>query len=82
MVIIRLKRIGNRHRPFYRVVVSDSRNRSVGKYLNIVGTFDPKKNPPEISLDMDSIKDWQSRGARVSDSVANLMRRYEHERAR
>ena len=81
MVIIRLKRMGNKHRPSYRIVVSDSRNRSVGMYLNVVGTYNPRKDPPEIHLDMEKIEEWQSKGAAVSDTVASLIRRYKDETA-
>jgi len=63
------------------VVVTDSRNRKVGAYLNVVGTYDPGKNPPEVTLDMEKIAEWKSKGAMVSDTVASLIRRFGHEAA-
>lgn len=81
MVVVRLKRMGNRNRAFYRVVVTDSRNGKAGKCLNIVGTYNPLNDPPDIELDMEKIREWQTKGAKVSDTVKSLIRRCEHETA-
>ncbi len=73
MLSIRLKRIGQKHRPFYRLVVSDSRNRPGGTNVEEVGTYDPLPNPSKFDLNMARIDYWLSRGARPSVQVAKII---------
>ncbi len=73
MLAIRLKRIGQKHRPFYRLVVSDSRNRPGGKNVDEVGTYNPLPDPSKISLDMERVDYWLSRGARPSAQVGKII---------
>ncbi len=73
MVRIRLTRMGAKNRPFYRVVVADSRARRDGPFKEIVGWYDPLQNPPAVKLDAERIKYWISKGAQPSDSVKRLM---------
>ncbi len=75
MVKIRLMRLGAKKKPFYRVVVADSRARRNGPFIEIVGTYDPKKEPPEIKLDMDRVKYWLQNGAQPTDTVKKLIER-------
>ncbi len=73
-VKIRLARHGSKKRPYYRVVVTDSRNRREGRPIEEVGRYNPLTNPKTISLDLEKIADWQSKGAQLSDAVAALVR--------
>lgn len=74
MLKIRLRRMGSRHRPFYRVVVSDSRRAPTASALEEVGYYNPRQESSAIAIDADRIAYWQSRGAQVSDAVAKLLK--------
>jgi len=67
--------MGAHKRPFYRVVVTDSRNRRDGTFIEIIGTYDPIKQPSEIKIDPDKVKLWLQRGAQPTDSVKRLFQR-------
>lgn len=75
MVRIRLMRLGAKKKPFYRVVVADSKARRNGPFIEIVGTYNPKKEPAEINLDIEKIKDWIGKGAQPSETVKKLIER-------
>ncbi len=75
MVKIRLTRLGAHKRPFYRIVVADSRARRDGPFIEILGTYDPLKEPSEIKLNLDKAKLWLQRGAQPTDIVKKLMQR-------
>ena len=75
MVKIRLRRMGSRHRPFYRIVVSDSRKVPTSAVIEEVGHYDPCKDPVVIRLKSDRIDHWVARGAQLTDSVRGLVRR-------
>lgn len=75
MVKIRLTRLGAHKRPFYRVVVADSRARRNGPFIEILGTYDPLKDPSEVKLDSGKIKFWLQRGAQPTDIVKKLIQR-------
>ena len=79
MVKIRLRRMGLRSRPTYRVVAIDSRRARDGKYLESVGNYDPRSKL--LNLDMDRVNHWLSRGAEPSDTVGRLIRRYAKQHA-
>ena len=72
-VKMRLTRLGDKKNPFYRVVVADSRSPRDGKFIDIVGTYNPKLNPAEIKIDADKAKDWISKGAQPTDTVRALL---------
>ncbi|MCX7626970.1 MAG: 30S ribosomal protein S16 [Methylophilaceae bacterium] len=76
MVIIRLARGGAKRRPFYNVVVADSRNRRDGRFIERVGFYNPlaKEGVEGLRLNKERIAFWQSRGARLSDCVARLVK--------
>ena len=74
-VRIRLTRVGATKQPTYRFVVADSRNARNGRSLETLGHYNPRTDPIEINLDEDKAKDWLSRGAQPSDTVARLFRR-------
>jgi small subunit ribosomal protein S16 len=71
---IRLARIGSKKNPVYRVVVADSRSPRDGKFIEIVGRYNPQTDPSTIELDEEKIRDWMSKGAQPSDSVRKLLK--------
>ena len=77
MVVIRLARGGAKKRPFFNVVVADSRNRRDGRFIERVGFYNPiaAKGEEGLRLSVDRINFWQERGARMSDTVAGLVKR-------
>lgn len=77
MLMIRLRRGGAKHRPMYRVVVSDSRKTPDADYLDQVGIYNPHVDPPEIRIDLDKVAKWRSQGAGLSETVRSLIRKAE-----
>lgn len=73
-VSIRLTRGGAAKKPFYRVVVTDSRNKRDGRFIEIVGYFDPKFRPESITLNMDRIKEWVANGGQLTPAVKKLIK--------
>lgn len=69
MVKIRLTRMGDKKSPFYRIIVADSRAPRDGKFIDIVGTYNPLTDPAEIKIDADKAKHWLGVGAKPSDTV-------------
>jgi len=75
MVIIRLKRLGSNQKPFYRVIVTDSRNRSAGAYLDLLGTYDPKPKDQVVKIDQEKLDAWVKKGAQMTPKVKSLVKR-------
>ncbi len=75
MVKIRLKRMGAKKAPFYRIVVADSRTPRDGKTIAEIGIYDPTKNPSELRVDTDEAKKWLSNGAQPTDTVRALLKK-------
>ncbi len=75
MVKIRLKRMGAHKKPFYRVVVADSRTPRNGKFIEEIGTYDPLKNPAEIKIDNEAAQKWLANGAQPTDTVKALLKK-------
>ena len=73
MVKIRLRRMGRRNRPFYRVVVSDSRSPRDGKFIEIIGHYNPLTDPATISIDEEKALKWLRSGAQPTDTVRSLL---------
>ena len=73
-VRMRLARVGSKKNPIYRVVVADSRSPRDGKFIEIVGRYNPQTDPSVIDLDEAKIKDWLSKGAQPSESVQRLLK--------
>ncbi|MDF7626948.1 30S ribosomal protein S16 [Lactobacillaceae bacterium L1_55_11] len=73
-VKIRLKRMGAKKRPFYRVIVADSRSPRDGRFIETVGTYNPITVPAEVKLDEEKILSWLANGAQPSDTARNLLR--------
>lgn len=72
-VKIRLKRMGSKKRPFYRVVVADSRSPRDGRFIETVGTYNPLTEPEQVTLKEEAIMNWLSNGAQPSDTVRNIL---------
>jgi small subunit ribosomal protein S16 len=75
MVKIRLRRMGSRNHPFYRVVVSDSRATPTAAAIEEIGYYDPRKDPALVEIDKERLQHWVGRGAQVSETVRNLAAR-------
>ncbi|MBI4343379.1 MAG: 30S ribosomal protein S16 [Candidatus Omnitrophica bacterium] len=76
MVVIRLQRRGTKKTPHHRIVVADRRHAQRGRVLEILGHYDPSREPPLFSLNEPRLVFWTSSGAQVSDAVAHLVKRY------
>jgi small subunit ribosomal protein S16 len=74
VLTIRLARIGKKKRPFYRVVVTEKTRPRNGRFVEIVGTYDPLKKPAAVQLDNERVQYWLSKGAQPSDTVRSLIR--------
>lgn len=79
MVVIRLARFGTKHEPKYRVTVADQRFAATGRFIEIVGHFNPAPRGKEqgLNLDMDKINSWVKKGAQPSETVRSLMKKYQ-----
>jgi small subunit ribosomal protein S16 len=74
-VSIRLRREGAKNRPYYRVVVADSRSPRDGKFIEIIGTYDPRRTGQNSSFDVERAEYWISKGAQPSDTVRSLIKK-------
>jgi len=72
-VRMRLTRMGTRKKPYYRIVVADSVSPRDGKFIEIVGSYDPKKDPAEITVKEDRVREWLSRGVEPTLTVSQLL---------
>ena len=75
MVKIRLRRMGAKKAPFYRVVVADSRFPRDGRFIEEIGYYDPTKNPSIVKIDEEKAKQWLSNGAQPTDTVRELLKK-------
>ena len=73
-VRMRLTRVGSKKNPIYRVVVADSRSPRDGKFIDIVGRYNPQTDPSTIDFDDDKVRDWLSKGAQPSGTVSRLLK--------
>jgi small subunit ribosomal protein S16 len=73
-VKIRLRRMGQKKAPFYRIIVADSRSPRDGKCIDEIGTYDPTKNPTEYHVDEESAKKWLANGAQPTETVARIFK--------
>lgn len=74
-VAIRLRREGNRNSPYYKVVVTDKRSPRDGKFIEIVGNYDPKKAGANYSVKLERIDHWVKNGAQMSDTVRSIVKK-------
>jgi small subunit ribosomal protein S16 len=75
MLTIRLRRMGGRNKPYYRVVLSDSRRTPTSEAVEELGSYDPHSNPPKVQLDRERVSEWVSKGALLSPTVKKLVAR-------
>ncbi len=75
MVKIRLRRMGAKKAPYYRVVVADSRYPRDGRFIEEIGTYDPTRLPAKISIDADRAREWIKTGAQPTDTVRALLKK-------
>ena len=74
-VRIRLTRLGRKKKPFYRIIVADSQRARDGKFLDILGTYDPLQDPAAIKIDNEKLEDWLGRGALPTTTVKSLIKK-------
>ena len=75
MVKIRLKRMGMKKKPFYRLVVTDSRNCRDGRFIEEIGYYDPTKEPSVVKIDAEKAKQWLDNGAQPTDTVREILKK-------
>lgn len=75
MVKIRLKRLGAKKKPYYRIVVADIRAPRNGRFIEEIGSYDPMKEPKEIKIDEEAAKKWLSNGAQPTETVRALLKK-------
>ena len=75
MVKIRLARHGAKKKPFYRIVVADERSPRDGRYLELIGTYDPLQNPAGVQIKRERLEKWLQQGAQPTDTVARLIKK-------
>lgn len=75
MVKIRLRRMGAKKAPFYRIVVADSRYPRDGRFIEELGTYNPMNNPSELKIDADKVKEWIKNGAQPTETVKTLLKK-------
>jgi small subunit ribosomal protein S16 len=73
LVKIRLKRMGAKKRPFYRLVVADARSPRDGKFIEELGTYDPIAQPARVKIDADRVREWMRKGAQPTDTARKLL---------
>jgi small subunit ribosomal protein S16 len=73
---IRLARYGAKKRPFYRIVVSNSESPRDGRFLEIIGTYDPNQDPVQVTVKDELLSQWLEKGATPTDTVASLLKRH------
>ena len=77
MVKIRLRRMGAKKAPYYRIVVADSRSPRDGRFIEEIGTYDPMAESDKIKVDLERVKYWVSNGAQPTDTVRGLLKKVE-----
>jgi small subunit ribosomal protein S16 len=73
-VKIRLARHGSKRAPFYRIVVADSRSPRDGRFIERIGSYDPRHQPSKVEVDSEKAREWLGKGAQPTDQVRNLLR--------
>ena len=76
MLVIRMRKMGSKKRPFFRVVVTDSRAARDSSFVEILGHYNPRLKPAKVEIDRERIDHWLGRGAKLSDTVRTLIKRH------
>ena len=74
MIKLRLKRMGKKKNPYYRIVVADARSPRDGRFIEEIGTYDPNQEPSLVKVDADAAKKWLANGAQPTETVAKLLK--------
>ena len=74
-VRIRLSRMGSKKRPFYRIVVADSQAPRDGRFVEVIGTYNPRTEPVEVQVDSERLQTWLTKGAELTDTVRSLLKK-------
>ncbi|NLC19151.1 MAG: 30S ribosomal protein S16 [Clostridiales bacterium] len=74
MVKIRLKRMGQKKSPFYRIIVADARSPRDGRFIDEIGTYDPRQNPSVFKINEEAAKKWLANGAQPTDTVSKIFK--------
>ncbi|MFH1594413.1 MAG: 30S ribosomal protein S16 [Candidatus Omnitrophota bacterium] len=74
-VVLRLKRMGANKKPFYRIVATENTSPRDGRFIEEIGYYDPKKNPPDVNIDKERALHWLKNGAKPSTTVKSLIKR-------
>ena len=75
MVVIRLTRLGTKHRPFYRIVATDKRKPRESRYIDLLGYYNPMLETPDIKIDLNKYNEWIKKGAKPSPTVKSLIKK-------
>ena len=75
MLKIKLQRIGKRNQPYYRIIVAEAKSKISGKYLDLLGTYNPLTNPHTVKLDLSKYQYWKQKGAQPTDTVRKLAKK-------
>jgi small subunit ribosomal protein S16 len=75
MVVIRMRRAGSKNRPFYRIVVTESASARDGRFIEVLGHYDPRKKPETLEIDGERLAHWLGTGAQPSDTLRTLIDR-------
>ena len=75
MVVIRMRRAGSKNRPFYRIVVTESASARDGRFIEVLGHYDPRKKPEKLEVDRERLAHWLGTGAQPSDTLRTLIDR-------
>src|SRR5687767_3629598 len=76
MVVIRMRKMGSKKRPFFRVIVTDSRTARDSSVVEIVGHYNPRSKPAKVDINRERIDHWVGKGAQLSDTVRTLMKNH------
>ena len=75
MVVIRLTRLGTKHRPFYRIVATDRRKPRESRYIDLIGYYNPMRKEPDVKINFDKYNEWIQKGAKPSTTVKSLIKK-------
>jgi small subunit ribosomal protein S16 len=75
MLRIRLRRVGKKRQPYYRIVVANQPDKRDGDFVETIGTYDPHADPPAVKVDAEKAADWMRKGAQPSEAAAKILRR-------
>jgi small subunit ribosomal protein S16 len=76
MLTIRMRRVGSKKKPFFRVVVAETRSKMESDFVENLGTYNPRMKPAQVDINKERVQHWLSKGARPSDSVRTLLARH------